>query len=70
MRPRQVPEEVMVVTHMNKGYTLPYPVSVAGLQVDPQLIAREMVNMLELIWRGERPPRRTVMVEPRLITSQ
>lgn len=63
----KVPEEVMVITHMNKGYNPPYPVPVAGIQVNPHAIAREMIHLLEALERGERPLRKMVTVEPTLL---
>ena len=62
-----VPDDVMVVTHMNRGYRPPYPVPVVGVQVDPHGIAREMVALLEALLRGERTQRKIVLVEPALV---
>lgn len=62
-----VPGEVMVVTHMNRGYTLPYPVAVTGIRVDPHKLAREMVLLLDAMWRGESNAKTAVYVEPELI---
>jgi len=62
----QVPEEVMVVTHMNRGYNPPYPVPVVGIQVDPNRIAQEMVVLLGVLESGERPLRKMILVEPSL----
>ena len=53
----EVPGQVMVATHVNKGYNLPYPVPVLRVQVDPRAIARQMISVLQGIWRGEEPPR-------------
>jgi len=63
----EVPDEVMVVTHMNRGYRPPYPVSVVGAQVDPHGIAREMVTLLDGLLRGDRPRRKHYSVEPTLV---
>jgi len=59
-----VPDEVMVATHMNKGYTLSYPVPVLGLRIDPEAIAREMMTMLDLLMDGTEPPSKMVSVRP------
>ncbi len=55
----EVPGQVMVATHVNKGYNLPYPVPVLRVQVDPVAIARQMIFVLQAIWGGEEPPRVT-----------
>lgn len=64
-----VPGEVMVATHVNKGYALPYPVPVTRLQLDPHLVAREMVRMLKALLRGGSPRKRKVLVKPQLIPA-
>jgi DNA-binding LacI/PurR family transcriptional regulator len=63
----RVPEDLLVVTHMNRGYRPPYPVSVAGMQVDPHGIAREMVSLLGRLQRGEAPLHKLLLVEPSLV---
>lgn len=65
-----VPDEVMVVTHMNRGYRPPYPVPVVGVQVDPHGIAREMVALLRGLERGDRPQRKLFLVEPALVVPE
>ena len=59
-----VPDEVMVASHMNRGYTLSYPVPVLGLRIDPEAIAREMITMLDLLMNGSEPPSKRVSVRP------
>ena len=66
----QVPEEVIVVTHMNKGYRLPYPVPVLGIEVNPNKLAREMLAMLDLLMRGDAPSQRLVLVKPEVVESE
>jgi DNA-binding LacI/PurR family transcriptional regulator len=66
----RVPEEVMVVTHMNKGYLLPYPVPVLGVEVNPHKMAREMLAMLDLLMRGDVPSQRLVLVKPEIVESE
>ncbi|MBT6147085.1 MAG: GntR family transcriptional regulator [Gemmatimonadetes bacterium] len=63
----RVPEDVAVVSHVNRGYSLPYPFPVVGIQVDPQPIAREMVQMLSHLMAGETLTRRTVSVVPSIV---
>lgn len=60
----EIPDEVMVASHMNKGYTLSYPVPVWGFRIDPKAIAQEMVTMLDLLMRGVEPPNKVVSVRP------
>lgn len=55
-----MPAEVMVATHINTGYTLPYPAPVVRLEVDPAAIAAQLLTLLEA-WLDGRPPARRIL---------
>jgi len=58
----EVPDQVMVATHVNLGYDLPFPCPTARLQVDPRELARNMVDLLQEIWDGRTEPRERLVV--------
>lgn len=49
----RVPDEVLVVTHANKGSGMFYPFPVVKLEIDPDACAAAMVNVLLRRLRGE-----------------
>ena len=64
----EVPDQVMVATHVNQGYDLPFPCPTAKLQIDPRELARNMVDLLQEIWDGKTEPRE-VLVAPVLLPA-
>jgi len=64
----EVPDQVMVATHVNQGYDLPFPCPTAKLQIDPRELARAMVDLLQEVWDGKTGSRE-VMVAPVLSPS-
>jgi DNA-binding LacI/PurR family transcriptional regulator len=58
-----VPSDIMVATHVNLGYTLPYPAPVVRLEADPARIAAGLVQLLEAWWSGQPPAREILGIE-------
>jgi DNA-binding LacI/PurR family transcriptional regulator len=57
----EVPDQVMIATHVNQGYDLPFPCPTAKLQIDPRELARNMVDLLQEIWDGKIEPREALV---------
>ncbi len=58
----RVPQDVLVVTHANRGSDIIYPFPTARLEYDPQDFANAMTDICLRLMRGENPPRKNVII--------
>ncbi|MCG3148681.1 MAG: HTH-type transcriptional repressor PurR [Verrucomicrobiae bacterium] len=51
----QVPDQLLIVTHANKGASVHCPFPVVRMEYDPDAVAATMAEMLVKLMQGERP---------------
>jgi DNA-binding LacI/PurR family transcriptional regulator len=66
----QVPDQLEVVTHANRGSGIHYPFPVTRLEVDPNEYASHLAGTLIKRLRGELTAPRTEFIHARLITRE
>lgn len=62
-----MPGQVRVISHVNRGYVLPFPGSLHALELDPARIAGAMLDLLEKTWRAPKTAATVTRVAPVLM---
>lgn len=60
----EIPARLRVITHVNKGYALPFPCPVTALELDPHAMAEAMVDLLEEVWENPQKKATEMRVAP------
>ena len=63
----RVPEELLVITHANKGSNIVCPFPVVRLEYDPDRVAKTMAELLIKVVRGEALPEPNVKISHELL---
>lgn len=65
----RVGRDLKIATHVNKGSEtlVPFESSVARMEIDPLEIAGALFGMLETLMNGEKPVRKVLAIQPRLL---
>lgn len=66
----RVPNDVMIVTHSNKGSGIHYPFPVARMEVDPDVLAERLADLAKLALAGGPSPSAPIRMTHRWIPEQ
>jgi DNA-binding transcriptional regulator YhcF (GntR family) len=65
-----VPADLMVVTHSNKGSGIHYPFPVARMEVDPDVLAERLAELVKVVLAGKPAPSGPIRMTHRWIPEQ
>jgi len=66
----RVPTDLMVVTHSNKGSGIHYPFPVARMEVDPDILAERLAELVKVALAGKPAPSGPIRMTHRWIPEQ
>lgn len=65
-----IPRQLRLITWANRGVELPYHKPVTRVEFDPAELAREAVEMMEVLQSGKEPPQRIITLSGKLAKGE